>query len=206
MRELEFLPQWYPQLRTRKRQLVLQAWLTLAVIAGLCLALSSLNHSVRGAHRALAQISGEASATEAQVKKLDELLGLQKQLARQERVMARLGVGVETTRLLNTLEGIMPREMAILNLGMETHEQARPVANLTQALNTRDKDAAVVRQLRVRLAGVVPTDADLASFLASLSGAPLFKQVTMNYARERADNGHVMREFEVSFVVPLSGD
>ena len=33
MRELEFLPQWYPQIRRRRRLVHLQAWLTLVLIA-----------------------------------------------------------------------------------------------------------------------------------------------------------------------------
>ena len=38
MRELEFLPAWYPQLRERKRLVRLQAYMTVAAgSAGLCL-------------------------------------------------------------------------------------------------------------------------------------------------------------------------
>ena len=35
MREVEFLPAWYPQVRRRRRLVVLQAWMTLAVLIGL---------------------------------------------------------------------------------------------------------------------------------------------------------------------------
>ena len=35
MRELEFLPDWYPQARRRRRLVHLQGWLTLLLIAGM---------------------------------------------------------------------------------------------------------------------------------------------------------------------------
>ena len=35
MRELEFLPDWYPQTHRRRRLIVLQGWLTLIMVAGM---------------------------------------------------------------------------------------------------------------------------------------------------------------------------
>ena len=35
MRELEFLPAWYPQTRRRKRQVLLQAWVTVGSVIAL---------------------------------------------------------------------------------------------------------------------------------------------------------------------------
>jgi hypothetical protein len=34
---------------------------------------------------------------------------------------------------------------------------------------------------------------------------PFFEQVNVSYAREKSQNNHVMREFEVSFALSLNG-
>ena len=51
---------------------------------------------------------------------------------------------------------------------------------------------------------MVPTDVDLANFLAGLQNVPYFENVAMAYAKDRAENGHVMREFEVNFTIDLT--
>jgi hypothetical protein len=204
MREMEFLPAWYPQIRKRKRLVVLQAWATVSLLGGLAAWMLLAGRNTRAAEANLQAISGQISQTESELQKLDDLLDLQKQLRQQDRVHAKLGLHVEATRMINTLESAMPKEMAVIQLEMEIEEQARPVATLADAQAMQQKDPPVIRKLKVRLQGVAPTDVDLANFLARLGTTSYFERVAMNYARDRVDNGHVMREFEVTFSVDLS--
>ena len=55
----------------------------------------------------------------------------------------------------------------------------------------------------VHLTGVTPSDADWATVLAKLGDVPFFQNVQLEDAHEKTDQGHVMREFEVSFLVDL---
>jgi len=60
-------------------------------------------------------------------------------------------------------------------------------------------------QIKIRVQGVCPTDVDLANFMTQLSAVPFFDAVNNTYARERAENNRVMREFELTFSVNLTG-
>jgi hypothetical protein len=51
---------------------------------------------------------------------------------------------------------------------------------------------------------VAPTDMDLAEFLARLTSKPFFRNVELLISHEKTDRGHVMREFEVAFVMDLN--
>jgi hypothetical protein len=41
--------------------------------------------------------------------------------------------------------------------------------------------------------------------MTQLATIPFFEQVSITYAREKSENNHVMREFEVSFSLNLTG-
>jgi Tfp pilus assembly protein PilN len=201
---MEFLPAWYPQIHNRKRQVMLQAWGTLVLLGGLVAWMYLSGRNVKSAEVDLRALSGQISQTEAELQKLDDLLNLQKQLRQQDRINAKLGLHVEATRMITALENSMPREMAVLSLGMEIEEQARPVATLDDAKAAQDKTPPVTRKLKIKMQGVAPTDVDVANFLARLGTTPYFENVAMGYARDRLDTGHVMREFEVTFAVDLT--
>ena len=62
----------------------------------------------------------------------------------------------------------------------------------------------VDRQLHVKLTGVVPTDVELVTFLGRLAATKVFDHVKPTYAKDQASNGHVMREFEVTFDLNLN--
>src|SRR6185295_8548040 len=111
----------------------------------------------------------------------------------------------ETTRVLTTLQELMPADMALLDLGLDTEEPPK----LTGSLSARAQQEALKQQhdgkLRFKVHGIAPTDVDLAEFLAKLTSKPFFKQVELMYSHERVDSGHVMREFEISFLMDLTG-
>jgi hypothetical protein len=95
----------------------------------------------------------------------------------------------------------MPKEMSLTELNVETQEQpARP----TSQRQTTNAATEVDRRLNVRLIGVAPSDVDLANFLTGLTGVPFFENVSMTYSRDKAQSGHLLREFEVTFSLNLN--
>ena len=58
--------------------------------------------------------------------------------------------------------------------------------------------------MKVKIQGVTPTDVDLANFLGALSSVSYFENIAMTYARDKGENGHIMREFEVTFSMNLN--
>ena len=77
MRELEFLPDWYPQMRRRRRLLALQVWGTLTLAAGLGLWLLLTTRNVAIAQQSLSALTGDLDHTQGQLKQLDELVALE---------------------------------------------------------------------------------------------------------------------------------
>ena len=204
MRELEFLPEWYPTLRRRKRLAKLQAWMALAIIASLSLWLSLARRNVRSAEVALGAFEVQVQQTETEKRQLNEQLEMKRQLERREEIVAQLGFPVEMSRLLQTLDTIMPREMSLRDINCTTEEQTSVAAGAAAAQATPGRPQVVDRRLRVRLVGVAPNDVDLADFLLGLTKLPFFEQISLVRADGVSDGGHLMREFEVTFSMNLN--
>jgi len=202
VRELEFLPDWYPQTRRRRRMVILQAWLTLVLIAGMgaWVALKDRNNS--RAEHTLAMQCTQLAQTYTQLAEVDKLDSLRRQLRQQEEVVSRIGFAIDACKAVNALDERMPREMALTGLTLENEEHVdHSVLAANRGANT---EPPVDRRLRVRVQGVCPTDVDLANFMTQLSAVPFFDAVNNTYAREKAENNRVMREFELTFSVNLS--
>lgn len=201
MREIEFLPSWYPRLAQRKRYLRLQAFACLLVVMGLGLWLILAQYNVRVARGTLNMVDQQLQQSRSDLKTLDEQLALRNQLGVQQQIMARLGLPVEVSRMISQLDVIMPREMSLLDLNVETEELVRQ-AQGNESKNNGDRP--IDRRLRIKLLAVAPTDLDLANFLAGLNNVPFFEQASMTFSRDKIDSGHLMREFEVTFCMNLS--
>jgi Tfp pilus assembly protein PilN len=190
VRELEFLPAWYPSLQRRKNAVVLQAWIALTVVLCMAAAAVAQRWQVHRQEQIVQLASRDVAQSGKQLATLDELQQQQQQLHRRQDEVAELGADIDTTRLLAAITATVPPDMSLLELAVEAH------------------DASANRRLDVHLQGVAPADADVAELLVQLNAIRFFDQVQMNYVRDRLQNGHVQREFDVSFSVqaePVKG-
>lgn len=213
MREVEFLPDWYPKVRQRKRMVALQAWVTLILLCGLGLWMLLVQRNVHARAIELESLRSDLDQSETELARLEDLLQLQRQLGQQDQIFLKIGRPIETTRIITTLEQMMPPDMALLALTLESEDASPGGGNNSYgyggggglaARAARDKEQASPK-LRFRMHGVAPSDTDLGEFLHKLTGKPFFKNVELMYSHERQDRGHVMREFEVSFTMDLAG-
>src|SRR5207245_744778 len=204
MREIEFLPSWYSQFLRRRRTVFFQTWVAVAVALGLGLWLFLADRNQRSAENVLDSLRGQLSQTSAQLTQMERLEMLRKQLRQQAEVLIKLGIHVETVRLITKLADAMPPSVSLLSLNIDTDEI--PV-QMAAAERANLKDAAhppLDRRLRVRLCGVAPTDEELATFLTDLTKTPFFERPALNYVKNHPESGHVMREFEVTFSINLN--
>lgn len=204
MRELEFLPAWYSQTRRRKRMVILQAWMTVTLAAGLGLFMFLSQRNVRAAENELSLIQTDLTQTDSELKKLDELLTLKNQLQQQQQILDKLGTYVEVTRMLGKIDSIMPNEMALVGLSLKTVEMLEPINGLSKSAAVKKGEQKVSRRLEVSVQGVAPTHVDVANFVMQLSSLPYFEKVFLVYGRDKSESGHIMREFEISFYVNLN--
>jgi len=200
MRELEFLPAWYPALRRKRRFVALQAWLACAILVVLGLWMLLAERNVRSAEASLANLQGQLAQTDDQLHRLSELQSLKDQMSQQAEVVSRLGPHVPIARLINVLEDAMPDDMAILDLSSQAQAQTKQASSLSAATGSQP---VLVRTELVRLHGVAPSDVDLGNFLARLAGVSYFSDIAMTYSKDRVDSGRMMREFEVTFSIHL---
>lgn len=203
MRDMEFLPKWYPRLQKRKRWVVLQTWMMVLLAVGLGLWSLLAGRNIRQAQGTVQMLDSQLDESRQQLNKLDDLLALQKQWQRQYQMLQALSPHVEASRLLAKLQQLMPPEMSLLEANIDVSDPANDRPDMQ--FGRRNDRAAQVRsrKVNVRLLGVAPTDVDIANFLAKLSEVPYFEEVSMAYARDRSDNGHTMRQFEVTFSIRI---
>jgi hypothetical protein len=205
MRELEFLPDWYPRLRRHRRRVLLQTWVALVVVGGLALWLALARRNANRAETALRAFEVQVLQTETERRQLEEQLRMKAQLEQREQVVASLGFPVEMSRLLRTLDVIMPTEMSLKDVTCTTVEQQLVYDGPAAAQARAPQDARQVdRRLKVSLVGVAPNDLDLANFLTGLTNYPFFEQIQLLKADGVVEGGHAMREFEVTFSMSLN--
>lgn len=210
MREIEFLPDWYPVMRRRRALAATQSYATAALMTGLLL-WGVVGHQQVSQRQALAgQTAQELQQVRGDLKMLDEQLRLKQQLEQQEAVLRKLGLQVDATRLIGELDALMGQQAFVTELSLETEETIRPATVSTVVPPARSGAAPaqqrdqVERKLKVRLVGVAPSDVEVANFLAGISSRSYFDNVAMTYTRDRAGDGRVMREFEVTFLINLT--
>src|SRR5262249_50070460 len=139
--------------------------------------------------------------TNAQLVEMDKLATMRQQLRQQEQIVSRLGYYVEAYKVIESIDSLMPKQISLISMNIENEEKTDNSA-IQQA---KAGDAPVDRRLKVKIQGVCPADIDYANFMSQLSAIKFFDQITNTYAKDKPENGHVMREFEISFVVNLNG-
>src|SRR5436309_10652668 len=190
MRELEFLPAWYPQARSRRRLVLLQVWATLALAAALGLWAVMAQHRIQRAQAFEADLRNKLAQSHEDLRQMEDLVRQRKQLRQAEQIMSKLGVQIEATRLIRAVDDVMPREVTLVNLEVNTEESAEgaPQARLA------GPEGAVDRHLHVRFQGLAPASVDLSAFIAQLGAQPFFEQVAITYVKERSESNNNLRE------------
>jgi len=204
MREINFLPSWYSQFLQRRRTVFLQTWLTLLVALGFGLWLFLADRNERAAEGVLDSLKGQVQQTSAQLTQMDRLEMLRKQLRGQAEVLVKLGIHVESARLITKLADIMPPSLSLLSFNMDTDEIPVQLSAAERANMKEGTRPPLDRRMRVRLQGVAPTDVELATFLSELTRTSFFERPALNYVKDHRESGHVLREFEVTFSINLN--
>ena len=200
MREIDFLPAWYPKVRRQRRLLTIQAYSTaILVIAGL-IALFATQRKAEAAHRELNASMDRAQKTILAVHELDDMLKLERRLTSQQQIVAELGLPVEVNRVLAEIGGCLPREVTLTDIGVTTHEVAQPASILERATGHA---AGPSRQMELKVCGIAPTEAEVTTFWTRLAALPFLEQVKLVNTDESREGDHLMRKFQVTFAIRL---
>src|SRR4051812_32853338 len=119
MREIEFLPDWYPQAIRRQSILRLHVATALLVLIAMGTWSWQAHRNIAVANQSANTVTAQVAQSRLELHQLDEQLELQRQLELQHRIVVRLGLPVEMSRVVQTLEGLMPAEMSLVELKTE---------------------------------------------------------------------------------------
>jgi hypothetical protein len=200
MRELEFLPSWYPTLRRKRRVLVIEAWLSLIIVFCLSSWLAVSAHNVITKESLLNVRQKQLTQSNIELQKLGELESLKKQMSDQAKLMARLGPNVPMSRLMDTFQQLLPKEMALRDVSVEYQKTFKAAAARSGAAGEPDPSYLVT------IHGVAPSDMQLGNFMTNLAKAiPHWVGGSISDADAHQD-GHLMRDFSFSFSIRLSDE
>jgi Tfp pilus assembly protein PilN len=203
MLEPEFVPRWYMQLLRRRLALKTQAFATAALAVGLAVWAVVGLRQVRAADTALVRVEAQLHDTGIDLQRLNDLSTIQHQLERQDQIVRELGVNVPISRMLASLQELMPPRMALRELKIQTPETVTP---LTEAERAKGESPKISRKLHLSLVGVAPTQDELATFLTELVAVPFFSEVALVKAEELSEKSHLMRSFQITFSLNLDDD
>lgn len=203
MREVNFLPTWYPKVVRQKRLLTAQAWITAVLVGGGLVALYSAHRTSLAAGAELQHSKDRAQQMIKQVHQLDEMLDLQKQLVAKQAIVTDLGLPVEISRVVAEMGACAPREVTFTQLWANTAEHAPVTIAERAAAAVGGRADAVSRKLDLRLHGVAPTEGEVTTFWSRLMARPSFSAVRLVNSTEKVDGDHKMREFEITFSIDL---
>jgi Tfp pilus assembly protein PilN len=195
MNEIDFLPERIRLQRQRRTRLKRQGGLLV-----LCL-LAMVGLSFAGQHR-IAEAKADLASTQEHYRNIQSQIALipplEKQMADlliKKRIDGELGSRTDCTALLAELCRVMPANVSLLSLEMQSAD-SKPGGKTNRADDGTPTEA--VKRVRLVFEGLAPTDVDIANFIGQLSSSCLFEGVNMSYSKSVPFHGRVAREFQAS--------
>ena len=200
MREIDFLPEWYPGVQRQRTMLRAQVFISAGVVFAGLIALMVGYSQCRAAQGKLNETNERAAQAVKEVHQLDEMLSLQSQLVTKRKIVAELGLPVESSRIISEFNECMSREVSFKDLELKTTEtQLDTISDRAKQGDQR----AVTRRLDICLKGIAPTESEVTAFWSRLIQRPFFTDVRLVNSVERRNGEHRSRYFEITLSIPL---
>lgn len=203
MREPEFIPQWYPLLRRRRQMVIAEVWIVAVVAAALAVWAMLGQHQMRAAEAKLDGVQRQLAVTGVDLQRLNDIETVKKELEHQDQIVRRLGVHVPASRMLTAIDQLMPPSMALSELDLSTEVTTESLTESQQGAGIKPR---LLRRLHARVLGLAPTYVELGTFMTSLVAMPYTGDVALVRAADSTQDGHLMRTFEVTFILNLDDD
>ena len=201
MRELDFMPEWYPRFRRKRHFALVQAWASAAIMLVLVVGSFGTLRAIHKRQAELGAVERDLAQTQLELQQLEKKIALRDQLEKRKRVMLSVGRHIETARLLALIDTAKPKEMGLSELKIDVTELAK-ADGVGSLLSTRKQ--TLTRRLTMTLKGVTPTDMDVANLLVALNRYPFIENASLVGSENKSQSGKSMRAFEVGAQVDLS--
>lgn len=194
MRDLEFLPSWYPRLRRQERTLSEYVMLALAVVGYVCWCSSATHTRLADAATRASQIDASMTAEETSALDPSKAAAQVNQLLNAAQGLAEVRGRTPLSRDVSAITEMIPPGVLLTELDVEAPDASAAAAT-----------PPTLDGLLVRLRGQAPRIADVANTQAAISRLRCVKQLRLSAARDLPGPGNVSREFEMTFVLCSMG-
>jgi Tfp pilus assembly protein PilN len=203
MRELEFLPDWYRNVCRRRAWVIAQAWGTAGLVVVMVIWACIAQFQAMRAQHEQKRVAAQVTRSQKDVDEL-RLLQLEKNTWNERgEVMAKVGLSVESTRLLQTIADSLPETVALTSFNLQTDEKIEVPRSGAAARAMKDKTPTMDRKLRVRLTGISRSDSEVWDLVTELTKYSFFEDVQPN-TKEGDYEGRLVKEFEITFTIDLN--
>ncbi len=143
------------------------------------------------------------------VVQVTELQNERQAIIEQMDIYNRLTRPVEMTLVSGAIAHLTPDSIFLEQFESETEQLTRTKV-LVPASESRTGRAVTRSEkyevIEITIVGAAPNDVEIANYVGRLAGVNLFRNVKMQYAKERTIDETVIREFEITMQVPLDRD
>jgi hypothetical protein len=203
MVEVDLLPQWYPLLLTRRRRLMLQAWLTGLLVLALIAVLVWRRANEEATQVELASLEQQRRVTDVTLSALVVEEARLTELMHRAQLVARMGLPLEVSRILSEIDAAMPADVALTTFDAVVEERAVPVRGAILRGPTPAR-TTTQRSMRFTFTGFAATPESVVSLSRRLQEQPLLRDVTPARTQTTQVYGRPALLFEMSFRVDLA--
>lgn len=205
MTEVDLLPQWYPVAVRRRRRLLLQAWLTGVVMLLMGGVLVWRQANVEATHVELVSLAAQRRAADRTLADVAAAHARLTELSRRAELVSRMGLPLETTRIVSEICGNLPADVALTSLDLRTEERAAAPDSAANAGRTgsRGSRGAPMRQMHFGIAGLAASSDSVFALGEHLKSLPLLHAVRIAGTQATQVYGRPAVAFEISFRIDL---
>jgi Tfp pilus assembly protein PilN len=212
MGAINFVPTDYIQQRESSRANILYLMLLMAMLGAIGITFGFIKMRQRAVASEMATLNGRMSKAKEQITQLEELKLKGKTMLKTMVMTAELLEPVPRSVILASLTNDLPAGVSLLDFSLEEKEMkivaapakagAKPATQLQAKTAQAAKLAAADEpdrkiDTKLELMGIAPSDIEVASFIARLSGSILLDQVELVESKERIIDDVKFREFKL---------
>ena len=210
MAMINFVPDDYVQQRRASRSNVLYLMLLLAMLGAIGITFGFIKMRQRTVQTELAQLNSRMAQAQQQIAQLEELKIKSKTMMTTMVMTAELLEPVPRSIILASLTNNLPSGVSLLDFRLEEKEIQvyKPSSKNTTGSRYNKSNAKTTASApektvttNLQIKGIAPSDIQVAAFIANLSGAVLFDQVSLVESKEVEIEKIKYREFHLKAVI-----
>ncbi len=209
MKMVDFLPESLRVQRRRRANLIRQGHLLVLCVAGLAVLGYMRQGRVSRAEAELVQLQDRSTNVAGQLAMRSSLETQLAELMMKQRIDEHLGSRISALDIMGELQTVMSDRLTLTDMQFEALDVRMVVQRVASNVRVNpanagkpDPASTVTRRVRLTIAGMAPTDIDVATFIGQLATSPLFENIKMGYSRGAEYDNRKVREFQVTcFVV-----